>query len=73
MVELMSFIGYLNFKNIPFKLLYSWKKKFDVEDKGLVRCNIFLTSDFVLHFQLSHGGPKERTTVKSSDTAVSEN
>ena len=41
----MSFTGYLNFKNIPFKLLYSWKKKFAVEDKRLVRCNIFLKSD----------------------------
>ena len=50
MVELMSFTGYLNFKNSPFKLLDSWKKKLDVEDKRFVRCNILLKSDLCLSF-----------------------
>ena len=43
--ESMSFSGYFNFKNIPFKFLHSCKTKSCVDDKRFARSNIVLRSD----------------------------
>ena len=44
MADSMTFLGYFNFKNIPFKVLHSCKKKSCVDDNRFARSSIVFKS-----------------------------